>query len=251
MGLILHLIMTLQLNSSNTKYYGPLVVGDVNLNPYYSSGASVSYTWTGELMTNGGFEWGNLTGWNSSAAYWQTGSHPTNSNIFTPQAGSYCTYYDNSGGGSSINNYIQQDVNLTSYSSYIDAGIAVVNASGWIVSAETADDSGRIQIFFLDSSKNIISTSLDTDYNLYSSWTQYGISTYYIPVGTRYIRMWGNTYETPWDAGSLDSFSVKLGYESGADTTAPVITLNTSVPSNTTSTSNPVLLAANISDRFG
>jgi parallel beta-helix repeat protein/surface protein len=241
--------MTLQLNSSTVNFFSPLVAGDVNINPYYSSGAPLVYAWSGELITNGGFEWNNLTGWTTNGASWLTGAHPPSYNASgpgaVPQAGSYCVY-DNS--GSSINYYIQQDVNLTSYASYIDSGTAVINASGWAVSAEPVYDQYKIQIFFLDSSKNVISALLDSGYVINPNWTQYGISTYYIPVNTRYIRMWGNVYEDSNEAGSLDSFSVKLGYETTGDTTAPTITLDPSVPSNTTSTTSPLTILANISD---
>jgi hypothetical protein len=190
---------------------------------------STTETWSDELMINGGFELGNLTGWTNSGINWAVGIHPSNiysnSGAMTPQAGSYCAYY--SAGPSSVNYYIYQDVNLINYATSIDSGTALINASGWGVSAEYDCDNTGIQIIFLNSAKQIISTPVDTGYNWSQYWWKVGISNYPIPANTRYVRIWANTYESCCDSGSLDSFSVKvkaglcantcasLGYECG------------------------------------
>jgi hypothetical protein len=170
-------------------------------------------TWTNELMTNGGFESGNLNGWTTSDNNWVAGNHPVNAQFAIPQTGSYCAYYNTA---SSINNYIYQDVDITSYASYIDSGKAVVNASGWGVSSETTmgPDKTRIQILFLNAAKTVIATATDSGYKFADgNWWKATVANQLIPANTQYIRMWGNTYEEcACDAGSLDSFSVKIGY---------------------------------------
>lgn len=174
---------------------------------------STNPVWSPELLTNPGFEWENLTGWTTNGANWAAGAHPWATSPggggVAPQAGSYCAYY--AVGPSSSSNYIYQDVDLSIYASSIGAGTAVINASGWGVSAEYgSQDNTRIQIMFLDSSKNILSTPLDTGYNDTQYWWKAGIYNYPVLTNARYIRMWGNTYESCCDAGSLDSFSVKI-----------------------------------------
>jgi hypothetical protein len=170
-------------------------------------------TWSSELMINGGFETGNLNGWTSSDAHWVAGSHPTNTQYALPQAGSFCAYYASA---SSVNYFMYQDVDISSYASSIDSSKAVVNASGWGVSSESTSgpDRTRIQILFLNSAKSVIATAVDTGYNFADgNWWKTSVANHPIPPNTRYIRMWGNTYEEcVCNAGSLDSFSVKIGY---------------------------------------
>jgi hypothetical protein len=167
--------------------------------------------WSNELLTNPGFELGNLFGWTISGTYWAIGTHPwaiySDSEAMSPQSGNYSLYYSSS---SSSNYYVYQDVNLENYVSYIDAGTARINASGWGVSAEYDCDNTLIKIIFLDSAKQVILTPVDTGYILSKTWWETGIYNYPIPVGTRYIRVFGNTYENNYDSGSLDSFSVKI-----------------------------------------
>lgn len=172
-------------------------------------------TTTGELMNNGGFEDGDFTGWTTSGAGWAVGTDPSSGSAGA-QAGSYCAYNN---GSSSINNYIYQDVDLSAYSAYIDAETATINVSGWYVSAEynasPAYDLTRIQYIFLDTNHDVISTPTDTGYDNISSWTEVSLSAEPIPANTRYIRIWANTYETGYDSGSVDSFSVTLTYPDG------------------------------------
>ena len=163
----------------------------------------IDYTWTGELLTNPGFE-SFLFGWQSSANFYVT----TNS----PQEGTYASYSQDA---SSIDSFIQQDVDLGSWQSYIDSGIAVINATGYGISLESPNhDRTRIQIIFLDSTKGVIEVAGDTGYIIDENWWREGVEEYSIPVGTRYVRVWGNTYDPDGSSsGSLDSFSVMLGYE--------------------------------------
>jgi cysteine-rich repeat protein len=179
-----------------------------------SSGQCVTtWTWTNELVINGGFEWNNLTGWTTSDSSWEIHSGIIQGNVSSIN-GTYYAYTN--GGGNGINGYIYQDMDLTSYASYIDAGNAVINATGWGVSSEiSSQDKTRIQILFLNSAKGTIQTYVDTGNLDRQPWWRVGPLNYAIPVNTRYVRMWGNTYEINGNnAGNLDSFSVKLGYRS-------------------------------------
>jgi cysteine-rich repeat protein len=170
-----------------------------------SSGVGDNYTWTGELIANGGFESGNLNAWSTWGSYFAATGN-------APQSGSYAAYYT---AISSSSYYIYQDVNLAPYASYIDAGNAVINATGWGISAEYPNhDLTRIEFIFLNSGNGIISTALDTEDVSNGVWWKAEVLKVPVPVGTRYLRVLGNSYETSGaSAGSIDSFSVRLGYE--------------------------------------
>jgi hypothetical protein len=163
-------------------------------------------------MVNGGFELGNLNSWTTSNAGWGVGSDaPQGSN--SPQAGSYCAFF--SPFTSNANEYIYQDVNLADYATYIDSGSVLINASGWAISTDYSAnpnywDRARIQFIFLNSAKGTISTGLDTGYVNSQTWWKANLAEYAIPANTRYVRVWGNTYENAQPSGNLDSFSVKV-----------------------------------------
>ena len=172
-------------------------------------GKEDSYSWSSELLTNPGFEDGNFNGWTTSGSNWEVGTNPESGSA-GPQSGSYCAYNN----ASSSTKYIRQDVDVSAYATAIDAGNALCRASAWIVSSEynvPVWDQSRIKIQYLTAAKAVISTPLDCGYQNLQNWTQYSITDNAIPVNTRYIRVWGNTYETDWDSGSLDNFSVKVG----------------------------------------
>ncbi|MFW9773061.1 MAG: hypothetical protein ACFFEO_12980 [Candidatus Thorarchaeota archaeon] len=169
--------------------------------------------WSQELLVNPGFEDGNFSGWTtySQNGTWEVGFAVPYDTGHSPQSGNFCAFIGLN--ASEADDYISQDVDISSYISYIDNGRAVCNVSGWIVSGEYSPlvyDQSRIRIQFLSSSKNIISEPLDTGFSNFGNWTKVGIYNYSIPTYTRYIRVIGMTLEPLWESGSLDSFSVKI-----------------------------------------
>ena len=166
--------------------------------------------WSDELVINGGFEWGNLTGWTISGSYWHASTSGWAGNA-TPANGSYLAY-TGSNNVDWVNGYIYQDVDLSGYATQIDTGTAGINASGWGISSELPpQDWTRVQIMYLFSNKTIIKTAADSGYLGIWPWKRYGVFNDVPPVGTRYVRVWGNTYESGSNsAAGLDSFSVKI-----------------------------------------
>ncbi|MGV8141959.1 MAG: right-handed parallel beta-helix repeat-containing protein [Candidatus Woesearchaeota archaeon] len=165
--------------------------------------------WSKELVYNGGFE-GSVDGWVTSSKDWDSFAYNIWGAVHYPQAGHYVAYISNS---SSAEDYIYQDVDLTEYADYIDAGLVVANVSGWGISTAAFAAKNAIKFMFLDEDKNIISTPLDTGYIENPEWWEAKLSEEPIPEGTRYVRVWANTYDIynmGLPSGDLDSFSVKI-----------------------------------------
>ncbi|MHA2326150.1 MAG: hypothetical protein ACXACB_12160, partial [Promethearchaeota archaeon] len=178
-----------------------------NIRP--ASGSSSNWNdWSSELLSNGGFEDGNFGGWTVQGANWAVGADAPMGSAGT-QAGSYTAFQTQP---SSATDYIYQEVDLTSYASYITDGRFVINASGWRVSSEyPAQDLSKIVIQYLDSGHGLISTPLDTGFDDLQFWTKEGIYNSTVPTNTRYIRIFGYTDEgNTYDSGNVDSFSVKV-----------------------------------------
>ncbi|MHA2031320.1 MAG: hypothetical protein ACW99Q_18230, partial [Candidatus Kariarchaeaceae archaeon] len=178
-----------------------------NIRP--ASGSSSGWNdWTSELLSNGGFEDGNFGSWTVQGANWAVGADAPMGSAGT-QAGSYTAFQTQP---STATDYIYQEVDLTSYASYITDGRFVVNASGWRVSSEyPAQDLSKIVIQYLDSGHGLISTPLDTGFDDLQFWTKEGIYNVTVPTNTRYIRIFGYTDEgNTYDSGNIDSFSVKV-----------------------------------------
>ena len=89
-----------------------------------------------------------------------------------------------------------------------------MNFEGWGVSSEATYDNTSIKVYFLFENGTEISKPLDTIGNISSNdnWWRVNLTNYAIPNQTRYVRVWGNTYETGYDSGSLDSFSLNVNY---------------------------------------
>ncbi|MFX0116240.1 MAG: LamG-like jellyroll fold domain-containing protein, partial [Candidatus Hodarchaeota archaeon] len=119
--------------------------------------AEDDWRWSDELLTNGGFDLGDLSGWVTSGD-WNVGTDPPQGGAGT-QAGSFCAFVDST---SSSSDYLRQDVDISSYGVDIDAGKALASVSGWLVSAESGSDDSRIRVEYLNSLKNVIATPLDS-----------------------------------------------------------------------------------------
>ncbi len=165
-------------------------------------GSGGDYTWTNELLTNSGFE-SFLSGWESSANFYVTTD--------SPQAGTYASFSQDV---SSIDSFIRQEVNLATWASYIDSDDAVINVTGYGKSMQfPSHDRTLIQVIFFNSAHGVISSET-SGYVEDGNWWEGGVKEYPIPVGTRYVQVFANSYDPDGSSsGSLDSFSVRVGYE--------------------------------------
>ncbi len=189
--------------SNSTPAAGVNISINNSAGPVGSSGG-----WSDELVSNPSFESG-LTGWTTSSGsgetwYSSTGTIGHNTTAYDGSYAATCTYCTSS-------TYIYQDVDISAYATQIDAGTARVNASGYLQSAELPpQDWVRLQIMYLNSGMSVIETSLNTGNLGVYPWTRYGIYNDVPPVGARYVRVWGNTYETCCNSGTLDKYSVMV-----------------------------------------
>jgi type II secretory pathway pseudopilin PulG len=172
-------------------------------------------TWSGELLTNPGFESGT-TGWNSVGQAMSTGGQCENNCDATPHSGSNVAYWT---APSAITNYAHQTVDLSFYASDIDAGNALIDATGWFISDEIpSQDRFWMQVRFYDGSSNeIVADRYDSGTQEAATWTQYGITSYTIPVGARSVEILFDTWEDTWGGGSADDLSVKVGLYNSTD----------------------------------
>jgi hypothetical protein len=131
----------------------------------------------------------------TNQAYWETDSEPTY--------------------------YLYQTVDLSSYAGDIDAGNAVISATGWLISneyqASPPYDEFYMKVIFYDGgSSEITEHTYDTGTVNNPNWGQYGLIQYPIPSGARSVEVRFNTWEACCDGGSADDFSVKVGTPCGA-----------------------------------
>jgi hypothetical protein len=178
---------------------------------------TINYTpicWSSELLTNPGFETGDATGWsNGGGGNVNIGAQCTWCDD-PPRTGSYQAYWESTAAGY----YLYQDVDLSAYATDIDAGNAVITATGWLISNEydpTPYDVFYMQVRFYDGlSSEIVPDRYDTGTVNNANWAQYGMTNYTIPTGARSVQVRFYTWETDgtwYDAGSADDFSVTVG----------------------------------------
>jgi hypothetical protein len=184
-----------------------LKVGNLNI-------AQANRCWSSELLTNPGFETGDATGWTNDG-----GGGAVDIGLKCswcddlPFTGSYQAYWETD---SEPTYYLYQTVDLSSYASDIDAGNAVITATGWLISneyqASPPYDEFYMQVRFYDvGSSEIVPDRYDTGTVNNANWAQYGIVNYTIPTGARSVEVRFSTWEACCDAGSADDFSVTVG----------------------------------------
>jgi hypothetical protein len=199
--------------------------------------------WSSELLTNSGFETGDTTGWTNGGGGTMTVGTDCPYGSQSPD-GTYYAYWTQNNWN--VNSYAYQNVSLESYASFIDAGLAKINVTGWLVSDEyhipVYDEFFMNVRFYNESNENMSGCWYESggtnpvsqgSGNNVGSWAQYGITNYTIPAGARKVQIsffcWeydpaGPTY---WDSGSGENFSVTVGIEDynwtefGTDTNYP------------------------------
>ena len=194
-------------------------------NTSWDTGSGVT-TWSSELLTNPSFETGDTTGWSNGGGGTMSVGTDCPDGEESPCGGIYYAYWLET--NANINSYAYQNVDLETYATYIDAGRAKINATGWFVSDEynvSLNDEFFMNVRFYDGSDVYISgfgyQSGGTNPisqgsgNNFDNWAQYGITNYTIPTGARKLQIrfftWEYTGSNFHDAGSADKFSVRVG----------------------------------------
>ncbi|MEM5793312.1 MAG: DUF2341 domain-containing protein [Candidatus Aenigmatarchaeota archaeon] len=173
--------------------------------------------WSSELLTNPGAESGT-TGWTSYgggtfvSGYCSSCDDP-------PRSGSSMFSWNDS---TDENTKAAQNVSLSSYSSYISQGKAVIDAGCWIISNEYHDDPpwdmSMVNVTFYDSTGNRITTnSYSSGWVNSETWTWRGLNNTTIPSNAAIVSLEFGSMEEGWDAGSVDDCSVRVRvYYSGS-----------------------------------
>ena len=121
------------------------------------------------------------------------------------------TYWNNS----NSNYYLYQNVDISGYAADIDAGNAVINATGWFKPRECSayEDRYYMQVRFHDGSNaEITADRYDTGSIInVCGWQQRGLPGYTISFGTRRVQIRFNVWEPTYDTGYADIFLVKVG----------------------------------------
>lgn len=147
------------------------------------------------LIVNPGAELDPLTnGWSEGVVAMPTNTfHWTRSNNFLgeapPHGGSYHFYANDNSNG---NYYLYQDVDVSAYASYIDAGTCPFTFSFWTrmynySSFPTPNDAARVIVEYRDAGGTVLST-YDSGWRTQLAWTQY-TDTRTAPANTRTIHI--------------------------------------------------------------
>ncbi len=166
---------------------------------------------SGELLINGGFETGDTTGWlNEGGGNMVVGSAPPFGNK-GPHSGASQAFWTSS----SPNFRAYQEVDLSPYAGWIDAGRARLKATGWLVSNEYRAappyDQFSMQVRCLNGTGALLALgSYDSGVLNAPAWSQYGVEDFRVPPLTRKLRVLFNCWEDGYDGGSADDFSAEL-----------------------------------------
>jgi hypothetical protein len=185
-------------------------------------------------ITNPGFESG-LTGWTLSPA---TGNFSTVSSAFTdpnaPTAAHGGSSYlwgagvsGNSGGGASPAGVVQR-VSLATYTRAIDAGLAVLELSGWGAGSGTGQQSAFVQMAFYDAESGgaqvgaTVSSGTATSLR---SWTALAASAT-VPAGARSVEIRAFTQRPTGsysNRAGVDDLAATLTFPLGANDPSPAV----------------------------
>lgn len=161
-----------------------------------SGGLAIPYH-TGNLLVNGDAEAGDITGWTRATADTPRqfsaaaviGAPPTN--LLYPHSGDYffeAGQYDTS--------QVYQDVDISGFSSSIDAGLAFGVLNLWMTNNASSDVPNAL-LYFLDAGGAPIGSPMSTTYvpdpqqygsSVFRVWSEYTIGGY-LPSGTRGVRV--------------------------------------------------------------
>lgn len=103
---------------------------------------------TSELLTNPGFETGDLTGWTTEAGF-SSGSAQTVNGSVNPHSGTYML-----GASATVETRLSQTIDVSAYATDIDAGAAIMVAQVFTSKEFNDGDGTRILLVFLDGSSN-------------------------------------------------------------------------------------------------
>lgn len=164
-----------------------------------------------ELLTNPGFETGDASGWTEAAPGTMMVGSTTPFGRNAPHSGSHHAYWV----ASSPSNYSSQRVNLAPYEPAIASGSAWFDATGWLVSDDYRSsppyDQVNFQVrFYNEQGVELIDYRYDTGNLNLPNWTQYGFRGSPIPSAARAVEVRFNAWETGFEAGSADDFSIRV-----------------------------------------
>ena len=163
---------------------------------------------TDNLITNPGAENStslDLNGWENDGtaftARWSpSGSHSGNKYFY--------------GGDNNAESYAYQDIDVSSYSSEIDAGNMTATYSGGIRNYNGSDE-GILELYFYDASMNEL-TYHHSGWHSHVDWKRYAIEDKLLPTGTRTVRvrMRAKRYSGSNNDGYFDDLRLTLKWTS-------------------------------------
>jgi hypothetical protein len=164
-----------------------------------------------ELLTNPGFETGDSRGWTNDVPGAMGVGFKSPAGRAGPRSGNYQAFWISS----SLSHYAAQGVDLSSYGTAIDQGVAWVDATGWLVAddyqAAPPWDQFYLQVRFYDrTGAELTANRYDTGTKNVPSWARYGLQSFRIPTGVRSVEVRFNIWEIGFDAGVADDFSVRV-----------------------------------------
>ena len=133
-------------------------------------------------IVNPGAETGDTTGWTTSGGF--TVRSDASGTTPGPYEGTYFFF----GGLSTSASNAYQDIDLSTYSSGIDAGNASVSVD-WYQSSNSGSDRGNIELEFYDGSSTLVGSDAGPGLTAPLGWTARTTGDVAVPTGTRTVRI--------------------------------------------------------------